>query len=290
MWKFIAATSGSLSVNATRGDIIDAPNGSVHDLFAVCSGRCVGPLGRDLRETRTTRPWAPSRPPARSSCWATSRLEGWVKADGKTPANWPFADGILTVGHGDIMTEKTFGNFELHVEFNVPYMPEAHGQGRGNSGVYLTGNHELQVLDSYGLKIQDNECGAIYHQVTPAVNACKPPLQWQTYDITFHKAKLERRQGHEEGPRDRLQNGIKIIDNAEISPTPGGIGHPRRQGRPDPAPGPRQSRPVSQHLDQADRLSIQARPPRLRDGLGCCPSLTPEGCAARRERLWQTLP
>ena len=99
------------------------------------------------------------------------------------------------------MTEKTFGNFELHVEFNVPYMPDAHGQGRGNSGVYLTGNHELQVLDSYGLKSQDNDCGAIYKQVAPAVNACKPPLQWQTYDITFHKAVVEGRQGREEGPR-----------------------------------------------------------------------------------------
>ncbi len=95
------------------------------------------------------------------------------------------------MGHGDIMTEKTFANFELHVEFNVPYMPNARGQARGNSGVYLTGNYELQVLDSYGLKIQDNDCGAIYHQVKPSVNACKPPLQWQTYDVTFHKAKVE---------------------------------------------------------------------------------------------------
>ena len=101
------------------------------------------------------------------------------------------------------MTEKTFGNFELHVEFNVPYMPQAHGQGRGNSGVYLTGNHELQVLDSYGLKCQDNDCGAIYKQVAPAVNACKPPLQWQTYDITFHKARLEDGKVDQEGPRHR---------------------------------------------------------------------------------------
>ncbi len=161
------------------------------------------------------------------------RLEGWVRSDGKTSASWPFADGILTVGHGDIMTDKTFKNFELHVEFNVPYMPDAHGQARGNSGVYLTGNHELQVLDSYGLKIQDNDCGAIYHQITPAVNACKPPLQWQTYDVTFHKAML--------GPDSKvvkkarvtvIQNGIKIIDDAEISPSPGGAGTPEGQAGP----------------------------------------------------------
>ena len=118
-------------------------------------------------------------------------LAGWLSRDGKTPAPWPVADGIMTVRGGDIMTVARFGNFQLHLEFNVPYMPKARGQGRGNSGVYLEGIHELQVLDSYGLKPQDNDCGAIYKQIVPAVNACKPPLQWQTYDVTFHKAVVE---------------------------------------------------------------------------------------------------
>lgn len=152
--------------------------------------------------------------------------EKWVKPDGKTPAGWKLADGILTVGRGNIMTEKTFGDFELHVEFNVPYMPDARGQGRGNSGVYLTGNHELQVLDSYGLKSQDNDCGAIYKQVAPAVNACKPPLQWQTYDITFHKAAVRDGKVEKKARITVLQNGVKIIDDAEIAPTPGGIDIP----------------------------------------------------------------
>ena len=58
------------------------------------------------------------------------------------------------------MTEKRFGDFQLHLEFNVPYMPKERGQARGNSGVYLAGSYEVQVLDSYGLKIQDNDCGA----------------------------------------------------------------------------------------------------------------------------------
>jgi hypothetical protein len=150
-------------------------------------------------------------------------LKGWVQAHDKSPARWHFADGILRVGGGDIMTEKTFGNFKLHVEFNVPYMPRARGQGRGNSGVYLTGNYELQVLDSYGLKSQDNDCGSIYHQVAPCVNACKPPLQWQTYDVTFHKAKLEDGKVVKKARVTVLQNGVKIIDNAEVSPTPGGV-------------------------------------------------------------------
>src|SRR5438270_5488222 len=153
-------------------------------------------------------------------------LDGWVKRDGKTPADWPVVDGILTVGRGDIRTEKRFGNFQLHLEFNVPYMPKARGQARGNSGVYLAGIHELQVLDSYGLKLQDNDCGAIYKQVIPSVNACKPPLQWQTYDVTFHKAEVDQGKVIKKARVTVVQNGIKTIDNAEIGPTPGGAGNP----------------------------------------------------------------
>src|SRR4051812_40077014 len=63
-------------------------------------------------------------------------FEGWVKRDGMTPADWPVGDGIATVGRGDIQTKRRFGDFKLHVEFNVPYMPKARGQARGNSGVY----------------------------------------------------------------------------------------------------------------------------------------------------------
>jgi hypothetical protein len=150
-------------------------------------------------------------------------LSGWVKRDGKTPAAWPVAEGIMTVRGGDIMTSARFGDFQLHLEFNVPYMPRARGQGRGNSGVYLAGIHELQVLDSYGLKPKDNDCGAIYKQIVPAVNACKPPLQWQTYDVTFHKAVVEDGKVAKKARLTVVQNGLTIIDNAEISPTPGGI-------------------------------------------------------------------
>jgi 3-keto-disaccharide hydrolase len=150
-------------------------------------------------------------------------LARWVGRDGKKPATWPVADGNMTVKGGDIMTTGRYGDFQLHVEFNVPYMPKARGQGRGNSGVYLGGIHELQVLDSYGLKLQDNDCGAIYKQIVPAVNACKPPLQWQTYDVTFHKAVVQDGKVMKKARLTVVQNGLTIIDNAEISPTPGGI-------------------------------------------------------------------
>jgi hypothetical protein len=65
-----------------------------------------------------------------------NNLDGWVQLDGKTPANWPVRDGILTVGNGNIMTQRRFGDFQLHLEFNIPYMPAARGQARGNSGVF----------------------------------------------------------------------------------------------------------------------------------------------------------
>ncbi len=99
--------------------------------------------------------------------------------------------GIMEVkpGTGSIVTKKKFADFKLHVEFRLPFMPEKRGQGRANSGVYLQERYEVQVLDSYGLEGLDNECGGIYKIGEPAVNMCAPPMQWQTYDITFHSAK-----------------------------------------------------------------------------------------------------
>lgn len=149
-------------------------------------------------------------------------FSGWLRKDGKGSADWPVKDGVVTVGHGDAMTTERFGDFQLHLEFNIPYMPKAHGQGRGNSGVYLAGAYELQVLDSYGLKLQNNDCGAIYLQVVPSENACKPPLRWQTYDVTFHKAKVRGGKVVKKARVTVVQNGIEIIKDREISPSPGG--------------------------------------------------------------------
>jgi hypothetical protein len=150
-------------------------------------------------------------------------LSGWVNSSDKTPAMWPVRDGIVTVGKGNIMTENQFGDFKLHIEFNVPYMPKEQGQARGNSGVYLQGRYELQVLDSYGMQPQDNDCGAIYKQIVPAMNACKPPLQWQTYDITFRAPRFEGDKVVKKARVTVVQNGITIINDKEISPTPGGL-------------------------------------------------------------------
>jgi hypothetical protein len=110
-------------------------------------------------------------------------------------------------------------------------MPTAQGQGRGNSGVFLQGRYELQILDSYGLKPGNGDCGGIYKQIVPSVNACKPPLQWQSYDVTFHKARVEGGRVVERARVTVVQNGLTTINNAEIVPTPGGIGlTPREDG------------------------------------------------------------
>jgi len=120
-------------------------------------------------------------------------LANWVKTNGTDPANWKLLDGgIMQVQGGNIMTKQTFGgNFKLHVEFRVPYMPAAKGQARGNSGVYVQGRYEVQVLDSYGLQSKNNDCGAIYEVAAPLVNACKAPTIWQSYDIEFHSPKCD---------------------------------------------------------------------------------------------------
>ena len=95
------------------------------------------------------------------------------------------------------------------------------------------------------------------------MNACKPPLQWQTYDVTFHKARVEDGKVVKKARVTVIQNGIKIIDDAEISITPGGIGVAGGPGRPAPAPGPRQPRRVSEYLDQAARMTTASAADRM---------------------------
>jgi hypothetical protein len=145
-------------------------------------------------------------------------LDGWTKLDGKTAATWTLVDGgAMEVKGGNIITKPKFdGAFKLHVEFRVPYMPKASGQARGNSGVYLQGRYEVQVLDSYGLKSKDDDCGGIYKVATPLVNACKAPTIWQSYDIEFHSPKCKDGKVTEPGRITVLHNGVKIHDDVKL--------------------------------------------------------------------------
>jgi hypothetical protein len=138
---------------------------------------------------------------------------------------WKLADDGMEVlpGSGSIVTKRKFGDVQLHVEFRTPFMPHKKGQARGNSGVYLQGRYEVQVLDSYGLEGKDNECGGIYKIAPPLVNMCAPPMQWQTYDITFYGPRFD-----DTGEMVRsalltvLHNGVKIHDNTEVPKPTGG--------------------------------------------------------------------
>jgi 3-keto-disaccharide hydrolase len=146
-------------------------------------------------------------------------LDNWVKTNGKDAASWKLLDGgIMEVKGGNIMTKQKFaGKLRLHVEFRVPYMPKASGQGRGNSGVYVQGRYEVQILDSYGLKSKDNDCGGIYTVAAPLVNACKAPTIWQTYEIDFVAPKCENGKKTAPAVITVHHNGVKIHDAVKIT-------------------------------------------------------------------------
>jgi hypothetical protein len=132
------------------------------------------------------------------------------------------ANGILNTDGTDIVTKRKFLNYTVHCEFMLPYRPEARGQGRGNSGFYMVDLYEVQILDSFGLEGKNDECGGVYTRLTPKVNACLPPLVWQTYDIDFTSAIQENGKKVKNARITMKHNGIVIHDDAEIPGTTGG--------------------------------------------------------------------
>ena len=100
--------------------------------------------------------------------------------------HWQLDDsGAIRITGSSITTKRKFGDARIHLEFKTPFMPNDRGQARGNSGVYIQQRYEIQVLDSFGLEVKDNLCGGIYKFAVPSADVCLPPLEWQTYDITF---------------------------------------------------------------------------------------------------------
>ncbi len=146
-------------------------------------------------------------------------VSNWSDSKGAS-SKWIVRDGYMesVKGAGEIRTKQEFGCCQVHVEFATPSVVTGTGQGRGNSGVFLQGMYEVQVLDSYENKTYpDGQCGALYGRAVPLVNACCKPGQWQTYDIIYHRPLFDQA-----GRVTRkaiftvIQNGVLIQDHVEL--------------------------------------------------------------------------
>ena len=140
-------------------------------------------------------------------------------------------DGLLKQG---TTSNQKFGSHQLHIEFQLPFQPTKSGQGRGNSGCYVQGRYEVQMLDSFGLAGKQNECGGIYGVKAPDLNMCLPPSSWQTYDIDFTAAEFKDGKQTKAARMTVRHNGVLIHDDVEL-PNRGTTASPVKHG---PEPGP----------------------------------------------------
>lgn len=139
-------------------------------------------------------------------------MSAWEGGD-----KWKVADGVATVGSGQIETKQHFGDSQLHIEWSAPTPAEGESQGRGNSGVFF-GPYELQVLDSYENKTYfDGQAGAIYKQTAPMVNAMRPPGEWNVYDVLWTAPRFED-DGSLKSPAyiTVLHNGVVVLNHFEV--------------------------------------------------------------------------
>lgn len=167
-----------------------------------------------------------------------SDLSEWEGREGD--AAWKVEDGAFTVvpRTGNIHTRRAFGDVQLHVEWRSPTQITGEGQDRGNSGVFLMGLYEVQILDSYESATYSNgQAGSIYKQSIPAVNATRPPGQWQCYDIVFRAPRFDG-DGNLERPATMtvFHNGVLIQDHFTLKGTTVFIGEPTYEAHPDKLP------------------------------------------------------
>lgn len=198
-------------------------------------------FGQDKKNPESTELWEPVPPvvtPGNGTAAPSdaivlfdgSNLNDWSNLRGNA-AEWTIADGAMTVkaGAGDIVTKRGFGDCQLHIEWRTPAEVKGESQGRGNSGIFLQGLYELQVLDSYDNKTYVNgQAGSIYKQSIPLVNVCRKPGEWQVYDVIYIAPRFnEKGRVVIPGRITVLQNGVLIHNNTEIRGTTEYIGSPR---------------------------------------------------------------
>ncbi len=165
----------------------------------------------------------PGRPPSDAIVLFDGKdLSKWRNAKGG-PARWIVKDGYMQVpsrgqpGRGAIRTKAEFGDCQLHIEWAAPAPPRGRSQSRGNSGVFLMGRYEIQVLDSYhNVTYPDGQAAAVYGQYPPLVNACRKPGQWQTYDILFTAPRFQGKKLVRPAYVTVLHNGVLVQNHVKI--------------------------------------------------------------------------
>jgi hypothetical protein len=167
-------------------------------------------------------------------------ISPWVSMDG-SPTKWVTRDGYLECvrGSGYVRTLQNFGDCQLHVEWTSPTPPHGEGQGRGNSGVFFgLDRYEIQVLDSYESKTYaDGSAAAVYGQYPPLVNVCRPPGQWQTYDILWTAPRFDDSGKLLSAARVTvLQNGVLVQNNVELTGPTGWLNRVPYQPHPEKQP------------------------------------------------------
>ena len=184
---------------------------------------------------------APGKPPSDAVVLFDGRdLSQWVMKKDGSPAKWQVENGYFEVAPktGDMRSKEAFGDSQLHVEFAEPNPPKGEDQDRGNSGVFLMGLYEIQVLDSYNSKTYaDGQAAAVYGQYPPLVNASRAPGQWQSYDIIWHGPRFDAAGKLTRPARVTvLHNGVLVQDNVELTGPTGHHVRPPYTAGPDKLP------------------------------------------------------
>jgi hypothetical protein len=203
--------------------------------FTTASG-FAAPEGQSAPPQTEPRVVDPGPPPADAIVLFDGKdLSQWKTDRNGSPAKWDIQDGAAVVNRtGNISTKQEFGDCQLHIEWATPAEVKGTGQGRGNSGIFLSGRYEIQVLDSYNNKTYfDGQAGAVYKQHVPLVNVCRKPGEWQTYDIIYHVPRFDD-SGNvlKPGRVTVLQNGVLVQDDVEIKGPTSGPANPKYKPHP----------------------------------------------------------